>query len=363
MNRTILLSCLILLISSCLLNNRQIEITTKSVNTKEREAEIEFLNVEQAKIAILDETYEAYFSVLEKREIQVLTNKRPECTDIESCRNFAKQQFKNAVISFTPEEKKIISFVISNVKRILFDNDLNLIANHPWKFIKIEDWLCGGYAHTRGDYIILSQRHIKHLSSKWSDKMTKSDSIQLIQNFGGLLVHEQFHSLQRQYPEKFELLYTQSWGFKKSVVEIDSFVLLNQLTNPDAPKPEWIVSNDNKDYLIRTLINPTVDNPKMGKDFVDLVFTLEKKNSLYFYSKDIAGDLIKQNLSELKFYLNSFPVNQGMDHPNEISAYMFSDFFKSLVDNKVPFANVSEKSKLFTEKYLTWLNNQFNTDK
>ena len=320
---------------------------------------VEFLSKNEAAVAILDESYEPYFSILQIREIQVLTGKQPPSSNIDEARDFARKEFSSAVISFSKEEKAALLIATEFIKSTFHKNKLNIIANHPWKFIKIEDWLCGGYAHTRGDYIILSQRHLDHLTSDWSDNMTKNDSLSLIKKLGSLLVHEQFHSLQRQYPEKFDSLYIGSWGFEKAGVEEDSAIIINQLTNPDAPKPEWIVNYNGNYYWLRTLIRENVEKPQMGKDFIDLVFKLESKNNKFALMRDSLNNIQKQRLSDFTQYTSSFAVTQGLDHPNEISAYMFSKYYVSLIDNTLPFQNAAESTKLFSKEFINWINNEF----
>ena len=325
----------------------------------EDSVEVSFLNKINASVAILDETYEPYFSKLQIREICALTGSFPPSSNIDEARKFAREKFSSAVSNFSTEEKSAIKYVISVITEVFSANKLNIIANHPWKFIKIEDWLCGGFAHTRGEYIILSQRHISHLSSDWSRDMSAQDSIMLVKKLGALLTHEQFHSLQRKYPEKFELLYVDSWMFKKANVELDSNIAANQLINPDAPKAEWIVNYDDVYYWIRTLIREDTEKPQMGKDFTDVVFTLVKRKNNFVVAKDSSCNLIKQELSEFTIYTESFPVTQGLDHPNEITAYMISEYFISLLEGTSPFKNTTEKSKIFSQKYITWLNHNF----
>jgi len=320
---------------------------------------VEFLSKSESALAILDESYEPYFSILQIREIRVLTAKQPPTTNIDQARQFARKEFSSAVSSFTKDEKAAILFVTASIKSTFHKQNLDIIANHPWKFIKIQDWLCGGYAHTRGDYIILSQRHLDHLTSDWSDNMSKNDSLLLLKKLGSLLVHEQFHSLQRQYPAKFDSLYIGSWGFQKAIVEADSAIIINQLTNPDAPKAEWIVCYDNNNYWVRTLIRANIENPQMGKDFMDFVFTIESKNNKYVVKRDSLNNYTKQRLSDFTQYTSLFAVTQGLDHPNEISAYMFSKYYVSILDEKAPFHNEAESTKLFSQEYINWLNNEF----
>ena len=85
-----------------------------------------------------------------------------------------------AVLEFSDKEKKIISFVVNKTNNWLRKNEINLMANHPWRFIKIQNWLCGGFAHTRGTYIILSQSYLDRLTKDWSDKMSKKKEASLV---------------------------------------------------------------------------------------------------------------------------------------------------------------------------------------
>ncbi|MCK5855894.1 MAG: hypothetical protein KAG64_00295 [Bacteroidales bacterium] len=323
-------------------------------------AVIEFLDIEKGSIAILDESYEPYFSKLQFREVYALIGTPPPSGNIDEVRNYARDKFSSAVATFTEKEKSAISYVISVVKRTFSENKLELIASHPWKFIKIENWLCGGFAHTRGEYIILSQRHLDHLISNWSDNMTQTDSFLVAKKLGSLLIHEQFHSLQRYHPPKFDSLYINSWQFKKAEIEVDSTILLNQLTNPDAPKPEWIFKIKNDYYWARTLIDEKPLKPVMGRDFKDVAFSLISENGTFKIAKDSLNKNIVHKLSDFSEYINSFPVAMGLDHPNEISAYMISEYYISLLAKEIPFKDASQESNIFAEEFVLWLNRSFN---
>lgn len=356
-----MLNCLkalfFIIILSCVKCSPKQEIRN---NTQvKKKSDVRFLTINEGALAILDETYEPYFSNLQIREIHTLTGVLPPTKNIDSARTFAREKFSSAVTAFTKKEQTILQHVISVVKDTFERNNLNIIANHPWKLIKIEDWLCGGFAHTRGDYIILSQRHLNHLTSFWSEKMSHTDSVLIVKKLGSLLAHEQFHSLQRKYPKKFESLYVESWDFKKAHIEIDSAIIINQLTNPDAPKAEWITNRNGNYYWARTLINEHSINPKMGEDFIDVVFTLNQNGNHFSIAKDTLNNPKTQRLFELTSYTNSFPVTQGLDHPNEISAYMFSKYFEALIERRKPFDNTTKKATLFSQKYLTWIKNNF----
>ena len=324
---------------------------------------IELLSKKDAKEAILDETFEAYFSQLQETEISVFIQERVSNPDIETSRNYARKRFSDAVIDFSVEEKKCINFVINRINKTLIDNKLNTMANHPWRLIKIDDWLCGGFAHTRGTYIIISKLHIEYLSKSWSENMTAEDEEILIEKFGALLVHEQLHSLQRTYKSKFIDLYTNYWNFIESdSIESDISINKIQVSNPDAPIAEWLIpdpKDGTKYYWLRTLIKENNnDIPIMGKDFTDRVFVLSKNNNRYSLKRDSENKPISLSLNDISFYSKSYPASRGIDHPNEISAYMFSDYFVSLLNKKQAFPDKEVPSYNNSQLFVDWIKNE-----
>ena len=277
--------------------------------------------------------------------------------NIDSARAFARMKFSSAVMDFSSQEKEILTFVVKKTNRWLFENDINLMANQPWRFIKIQNWLCGGFAHTRGTYIILSQAYLDRLSIDWSDNMTEESELKLVTSLGGLLVHEQMHSLQRTFKSKFKKLYSENWNFINQQIKDEQEIIKDQVSNPDAPIAEWLIPDPeirDKFYWIRTLITKNVEIPEMGKDFVDVAFDIFKDKENYSLIK-LNNTISSRPLSELDFYANSFPVKRGLDHPNEISAYMFSDFFKAGYNSKSPFLEKQTNSSDNYDLFLSWI--------
>ena len=322
---------------------------------------INFLNKKQASIAILDETFEQYFSQLQPREITTFVQEKSP-TSIDSARNFARKKFSSAVQEFSDKEKKIISFVVNKTNNWLRKNEINLMANHPWRFIKIQNWLCGGFAHTRGTYIILSQSYLDRLTKDWSDKMSKKTEASLVTALGGLLVHEQLHSLQRTFPTKFDHLYSNKWNFINANVNDENQIIINQVSNPDAPIAEWLIpieEDQNKFYWVRTLLKKNIEIPIMGKHFEDVAFEVEMKGGEFYVSKT-NSELNSKPLSAIDSYTKSFPVKRGLDHPNEISAYMFSEYFKSKFNSKKPFEKANGIANKNAEQFIEWIKTQMN---
>ena len=335
------------------LNSYQIKEIYKSPLVHSR---ISFLEKSQAGVAILDETFEPYFSKLQRKEISTFVQEKAP-KNIDSARAFARMKFSSAVMDFSSQEKEILTFVVKKTNRWLLENDINLMANQPWRFIKIQNWLCGGFAHTRGTYIILSQAYLDRLSIDWSDNMTEESELKLVTSLGGLLVHEQMHSLQRTFKSKFKKLYSENWNFINQQIRDDQEIVKDQVSNPDAPIAEWLIPDPeirDKFYWIRTLITKNVEIPEMGKDFVDVAFDIFKDKENYSLIK-LNNTISSRPLSELDFYTNSFPVKRGLDHPNEISAYMFSDFFKAGYNSKSPFLEKQTSSSDNYDLFLSWI--------
>jgi len=337
------------------LNDYQIELIHKSGLVHKR---VEFLSKSKGEVGILDETFEPYFSQLQKREIEAFTHTKVPFNNLDDVRGYAKVKFSEAVTNFTTDEKECIQYVIDEVNKTMLNNGISLMANHPWRFIKVKDWLCGGFAHTRGTFIILSEKHINYLSKGWSANMTEEDKTKLVVKFGSLLVHEQMHSLQRTYKSKFVKLYTEYWSFVQGKVQAEHSIIQNQVSNPDAPIAEWLIPDLNESktyYWIRTLLKESNSIPEMGKDFEDIVFRVEKSKGIFTLKNNENGNLSRTLISELEFYNNAFPTKRGLDHPNEISAYMFSDYFKSLYSGEKPFSDIEQSSILYCQKFMSWI--------
>jgi len=338
------------------LTDYQIEIIKKSPLVHPR---IQFLSKQDAKEAILDETFEPYFSQLQEKEISAFIQENVKNDSIEKSRDYARKRFSEAVIDFTPNEKECINFVINKINQTLLDNNLEVMANHPWRLIKIEDWLCGGFAHTRGTFIILSQRHIDYLSKNWKKNMTPEDEDTLVEKLGALLVHEQLHCLQRTFKSKFIDLYTNYWNFiKADSIENDISIQKNQVSNPDAPIAEWLIIDSidtAKYYWVRTMFKECGDIPVMGKDFVDKVFLLSKNKNQFILKRDSLNKPISLSLNDIDFYSKSFPARRGIDHPNEISAYMFSDYFVSLITKEKIFSDKNLLSYKNSQLFIDWV--------
>lgn len=334
------------------LNDYQIDQIYKSPLVVRK---IDFLSMDRGKIGIIDESFEPYFSLLQEREIFAFTKQWINSENIDDSRELARKKFQSAVTEFTSKEMDCIQFVIHSIDSILEKNNINLFKDHAWRFIKVEDWLCGGFAHTRGTYTILSQRYLDRYTAKYGSDMTTEEKNDLITQLGGLLIHEQLHSLQRTHPSMFADLYSNYWSFEKVMIPstLQTFIE-NQLLNPDAPNSDWVYTKRKKMYWIRVLLNEESKNPKMGTDFISKVYRVKQKNDQFTLLLDKNSEPKTLTMEKFKKYTKSFPTTHGLDHPNEISAYMMADYFKALCSGETPFATCQKSAKLNTKLFLNW---------
>lgn len=330
----------------------QIEIVRRSPLVRKR---IDFLNKKEGQKAILDETFEIYFSQLQRREIMAFTGKADIPEELGMARDYLRTVFQQAVMEFTPEEQQLLTQVVNKVIFTLQNHHLYLMAEHPWRFIKIRGDICGGFAHTRGNCIILSEKHLQFLTGH------KEEPLLLALQLGKLIVHEQLHVLQRTYPGKFRKLNTRYWNFIHARLEPTVEISENQVSNPDAPCAEWLVPGDGAyDYWPRVLFDEKADIPVMGKDFVEYAYPVVKRKDGFKLVKPEKNKRVL--LTQLTGYKSAFPVKTGLDHPNEIAAYMFADYFEALLKGKTPFEQVVGPAGENVRRFLDWCEKEMSGD-
>ena len=334
------------------LNDYQVELVRRSPLVRPR---IDILSVSEGQQAILDETFEPFFSNLQKREVEAFVGRQVELSNLDKIREFARQQFSSAVMPFSDAEAEQLRALTHETVKTLSAFGYDRLANHPWRFVKVAPWLCGGFAYTRGNTIVLSQKHIDTL-------MSEPRQSKRLRVSGGLIVHEQMHSLQRSFPKKFESLNTKYWNFVKAEVEQPASLVTHQVSNPDAPLAQWLIpgSSDKQFYWMRTLLRETTAHPIMGKDFVERMFSVQKEDGRYELIISKEGAPVQPEQSAFEAYAGSFPVTRGIDHPNEIAAYMFADVFRNTLSHKKQnyLDDLHDGQKENAKQFLRWIDQE-----
>ena len=318
---------------------------------------IEFLNKQEGEIAIIDDSFESYFSRLQRKEIFALTKKWSPKGTHEQQIKYVKSLFQESVMEFSLHEKQVINRIIVEIEKHTHLLNLTLYHKTPWRFIKVDKSIAGGFAHTRGTYIIISEQYLNSSNETDNERQLKEDvQLKLVR----LLFHEKTHILQRLYPGVFNLLYEKYWGYKKVQLDLSGLDFENQILNPDSDTNPWVYSYKKDYYWINVSLKDSVKEPKMGIDFETKAYKMVEENGVFKFAKNSAGLLIWSDISELKTLIKAFPNNRGIDSPNEISAYLMEGFISNKIEEhdflEQDINNISKGEidiKLWIDDYLS----------
>lgn len=285
---------------------------------------VECLPQEAAARLILDDSYAPYFANMMPFEMATLTGKPIAGASLDQLRAQTRERFAASVLPFTTREAEAINWFVTELESLL-KSDYPLFAKEPWRFIKFDDSLCGGFSHTRGSCILFSANTVARILAARNLPTTK----EALKSMGHLFLHEQIHVFQRLYPSRFTSLYQQQWGFVRANVVDHPWLKDRQIQNPDAPNLQWIVSNESPQgkqwYWPRTVLRTSNPVPRMGADFLARAVNLKRDAAGSFrVATDEANVPKSEPLESLTEYARRFPMKSGLDHPNEVAAYMFS---------------------------------------
>jgi hypothetical protein len=194
------------------------------------------LTPDEAKRVILDDRLEPFFSRMQRREIGALTGQAVMGASLEECREAARQIFASKTYGFTDREAAALERAVGALEKRL-GTKYPLLAEHPWRFVKMDDSLCGGFPHTRSDCIVFYPRVMDGFLALWGSDEPVAGQDQLM----SLLLHEQFHVLERLYPARFAALARDVFGLHQAQVEDHAWLAERQIQNPDAPHWEWLI--------------------------------------------------------------------------------------------------------------------------
>ena len=236
--------------------------------------------------------------------------------------------YKNNFLDFNDKEKKHIDSLLS----VIIDN---LKKNYPkfnyddWIFMKSNDNIEGGMPFTILNYIILPEKVIRR-------SMGLSDFTASMNYLGNILIHEKMHIFQRNNPDLVNMFYNKYWNFTYiNNINIPNYINDKIRSNPDGLQIYWVYKNK---YLILSLLNS--DNNL--SDINIYYYPIYWKNNRYYIDKP---------LNHLTEYNNFFCNIQYPYHPNESSAYLFSDIVLSQI-----FNTKLDTQCVALKQFYNWLN-------
>ena len=283
---------------------------------------VTFLEGEAGRKAIVDESVEPYFSLLQPIEMAAKTKASLEGADLAAQRADCRRLYQEAVIAVTDEEKKAVTALVTRVHGA-WASQYPLLAKTAWSFIPLADTIEGGLPHTRGSSIVLQQA-VLHMMVRAAKKPEDPITPEML----GLLAHEQSHVVQRLHPEMFARLYTGAWGYVRAK-DVASHPWLDRqhLGNPDGIDVGWVFPL--KEDGATTYIQPLVvfsEGPEprsMPQDFQAIGVTMEKKGDAFRPKEDGERPLFR-DLGTLPAYQDLWGGVGETFHPNEIFACLFA---------------------------------------
>ena len=298
-------------------------VRTAPLAAEDAPVAVRFLTVKEAQAAIVDESMEPYFSILQPLEMAAKTGAALEGKDLAAQRDECRKRYQAAAREFTDDEKAAITEAARGVGAAL-KTAYPMFANTPWSFLKLDGSIEGGMPHTRGPHIVLP--------GSWPGRFAqmKARKADLVKSaLAEVLVHEQCHVLQRAKPDVFADLYTKVWGLVHAKeVEDCPAVLRTRVVNPDGPDMRWIFAA--KDgaataYWQPMILMPAdVAVPRMPADFRVVAIALDKKGDAFAQRTDKDGAPVTTPLEQVAAYQAEFGAVGENFHPNETFACLFS---------------------------------------
>lgn len=302
---------------------------------------IEFLNLGDARKAIVDESMEPYFSLLQPMEMSVKTEKPIGGGTLQQQRDECRRRYQSAVQEFSDEEKDALRWYISKLAPSLAA-DYPLFARTPWSLIKLSPAFEGGMPHTRGPHIIVSETVLKPMVAM---KKTQSPQWMTLAQFGGVALHEQSHVVQREHPDRFAKLYSDYWHFKHArSIQGCPWLTTHQLVNPDGVDVRWVFpieDNGKTAWIWPLVVFGDVDDPAQTS-FADMrmvAIDLEPAADNSFRAKvDAGGKPVMRDLTDVPEYVKVFQHSTNIYHPNEAAADLFAKvvILRSILPGNTP---------------------------
>ena len=313
---------------------------------------VKCLKGKEARRAYLGESFEDYYTELNRREVEAMTgNAVGKDLKGEALEKEARERFGNAVMDFTPEEREVLLWMAGEYRKLLAE-DFPLLANQPWQVVKVKSDHCGGFCHTRGLSVVIAEGALNRMVK---DYRRHGKSKQALAGAGTIIVHEQIHVLQRCFPRKFSGLYTGVYGLIDGKVERDEWVERNEIQNPDGLEGNrWIVDYEGNYYWLKTILDEKDDPAMMPASFQEAIMPLRKTGGTYRVIWRKGGkkpQLVDPNL--IRGWKKQFPIRAGHDHPNEIFAYLFqAELTRKIMEEEPSGDPMTKKTMAWTRKEL-----------
>ncbi|MDQ2730675.1 MAG: hypothetical protein M3Y56_03365 [Armatimonadota bacterium] len=285
--------------------------------------DIHFADSAEARVAILDDRGDTYFSRLQSLEIAAKTGQAPVGATLDEQRAHLRSLYTADVLSFTAEEQEAFTWYIQGIYAAL-RKDYPGFASAGWRFIKTNGGIESGLPFTRGAYIVFSKSWVERLTLSRKKAATTLEAVSGMR----VLIHEQCHVYQRSHPQLFAGLYTSVWGFVHAVnVQPNGWLQDRQVLNPDGTDIRWIypiVAAGTTRWIWPLIILP--GNPNVYSLYAIQAVAVEgvMEGDTFRPTLDPNQKPVLNKLSDVTEYVSAFEPATEIFHPNEIEADLFS---------------------------------------
>ena len=269
-----------------------------------------------------DISYYQHFSKLD-RNLRKCGNSASECKDF----------YLKHIIPLSQNEKKLIQQINKDYRELLKGKLTPFFSQID--FIKVKSNIENGMPHTRGKYIVFSEK----IFSDYLNKFQKNKNFLLEPeniNCVKLIAHEQFHIFQRQNPKLLTQFYQDKWKLVKFTVDLPPAIKKFNRTNPDAlPDDNWIFQIEGDSYILPLCIYNSTQSPHIN-DTSNIYVSVNYKNNKFSFPKLDSELKEKKLLVDLPEF-NDFFGYKGANnyHPQEISASLFEEIVSSSINRNI----------------------------
>ena len=191
------------------------------------QGQIEFLTGEQARLAIVDESLDPFFSQLSIIDVEARLGESLGELSLDEAKNRLRQRFRDAVIDWQQGSANAIERSCQEIAAASARLAPSFTPNR-WRFVLTDGSEEQAAAYTRGDTIILPIQKVRNLANS-PGAMNR------------LVAHETCHIYGRLHPKTRSRL-LERLGFRVvSPIRLGSAIDSRKLTNPDAPIIDGVI--------------------------------------------------------------------------------------------------------------------------
>ena len=314
---------------------------------------VKFLDTAQGQLAIIDESPEPYFKLLQPMEMSAKTGSLIMGTTIEAEQDDCRRRYQQAVVDFTQPEMQAIERWADRISRAS-QKSFPLFARTPWSFIKIRDGIAlgksleGGKPFTRGLHIVLPQSFIKPILRWDNDPAAKKHDELLMVETVHYLVACQLLVVRQSHRDAFAQMYQQLWQMVHvDKIEPGAYLVQHQCLTPGAVDQRWVYQirdNQHAVWILPLRILPDAVNPNGQKvaEATHVAVRLEGSPEQGFHpAQTPKGEPLMEPLNNLPRFTSQFaPAHDKAFNPDVAAAELFWRIvvFEEMLPNPPPEA-------------------------